>query len=148
MAHERFAALMKRYLVLISRGDDASLFEQLGRLAARGPSRFHVVVPRWPQVNAGAEQAAEQHLQRVVRALVARGLTADGEIGEVSVVGSVARAAERASYDALVLPVPGTTGLDAIGLDIACRLHQIDIPEVVMLTPCPGWATDAGDDGH
>ena len=128
--------VIKRYLVLVPRVGDASLFDQLGRLASRQPSEFHVVVPRWPQVNVGAEPAAERHLQTVVEALVSRGLAAHGEVGEVSVVGTVARAAERSHYDALVLPLPDTSGLDTINLSVACRLHQIDIPELVVL---PGF---------
>jgi hypothetical protein len=125
---------VRRYLILVPRGGDEALFEQLERLAAREPSRFHVVVPRWPQVNAGAEPAAEKRLAAVVGTLVARGLAADGEVGEVSVVGSVARAAERARYDALVVPFPETAGVDTLNLGVACRLHQIDIPELVMVT--------------
>ena len=68
---------MRRYLVLVPRcGGESSLAEQLARLAAREPSQFHVVVPRWPQVNGGAEPAAERHLDAVVRALEALGLAA------------------------------------------------------------------------
>jgi hypothetical protein len=57
----------------------------------------------------------------------------------------VARAAERSRYDTLVVPVPDTLGLDAIRLDVACRLHQIDIPEVVMLTRCEVCASGDSD---
>jgi hypothetical protein len=41
---------MGRYLVVAPAGNgDESLFEELGRLATREPSRFHVVVPRPPE---------------------------------------------------------------------------------------------------
>ncbi|HEY4408383.1 MAG TPA: hypothetical protein VGO87_00760 [Acidimicrobiia bacterium] len=135
---------MKRYLVLVPPdGGDESLFEQLGRLATREPSRFHVVVPRRPGDGTAGATTAEERLRGVIGAFVARRLAADGEVGQASVVGSVARAAERTHYDALVVSVPGTRGLDALDLDVARRLHQIDIPELLLLTSC---GPRAGDD--
>jgi hypothetical protein len=52
----------------------------------------------------------------------------------------VAHAAERGRYDALVVPVPGVNALDTLDLEVACRLHQIDIPEVVVLSRWRGRA--------
>jgi hypothetical protein len=71
----------------------------------------------------------------VVEALVARGFDADGEVGELSVIGSVARAVERTRYDAIVVPVPAVGVLDTIDLEVAHRLHQIDVPLVIV----PPW---------
>jgi hypothetical protein len=126
---------MRLYLVIAAQRGDNSLPERLERLAARDPGEFHIVVPRGLHVTGGFEPTEEQRVEAVVGAVQAQGLAADGEVGELSVVGSVARAAERAHYDALVVPLPGTNGIDAIDLGVACRLHQIDIPEVVVLTP-------------
>jgi hypothetical protein len=127
---------VRRYLVLVPpHGDKRTLYAQLGRLAAREPSQFHVVVPRPTGDDDAARAAAERRLRSVVHTLVTRGLTAGGEVGVVSVVGSVARAAGRARYDAVVIPVPVPAGLDMLGLEIACRLYQVDVPEVVLATP-------------
>lgn len=88
---------MGRYLVLApANGDDKPLFEELGRLAAREASRFHVLVPRQPGGAAAvADYAAGHRVGAVLDALAAGGLEADGEVGEASVLGSVARATER-----------------------------------------------------
>jgi hypothetical protein len=93
------------------------------------------MVLRQPGGGGTAEAADEQRLRAVVGDLLARGLSADGQVGGYSVVGSVARAAEGTRYDAVVVPVPGTGGLETIDLDVALRLHQIDIPELVLVTP-------------
>ena len=135
---------MKRYLVLVPPGGaDEWLFEQLQRLATREPSRFHVVVPRRPGDGMAGATAAEERLRAVVGAFEARRLDVEGEVGRASVVGSVARAAERTHYDALVVSVPATRGLDALALDVARRLHQIDVPELLLLPSCAPRA-DAG----
>jgi hypothetical protein len=127
---------MRRYLVLFPSGSDAESFlEQLERLAAQQPTRFHVVALRQPESGGAGEVADEQRLLAVVRALAARGLSADGEVGGRSVVGSVATAAEGARYDAVVVPVPDTGGLETLNLDVARRLHQIEIPDLVLVTP-------------
>jgi hypothetical protein len=124
---------MGRYLVLAPAGrDDESLFEELGRLATREPSRFHVVVPR-PREPAAAD-SARHHLDAVLEDLAGRGLDADGEVGQVSVVGLVAQAAERSSYDAVVIPVPAVRLVDTIDLEVA-RLHQIDVPVIQFVPP-------------
>src|SRR5437588_62669 len=63
---------MRRYLVLFPAGsDDESLLEQLERLAAQQPSRFHVLVLRQPGGGGAEETADEQRLQAVVGALLA-----------------------------------------------------------------------------
>lgn len=127
---------MKQYLVLIPPGsDDASLVEELEQLAAQEPSRFHVVVVRNPAGSDTGERSDEQRLGAALAALTTRGLAADGEVGQRSVVGSVARVAEPGRYDALVVPVPDTGGLETLDLDVARRLHQIEIPELILLTP-------------
>jgi hypothetical protein len=137
---KRSAARMRRYLVLVPGEGDEPLFEQLVRLAATEPSEFHVIVPRWPVATGSVKPDPEHNLDAVVRALADRGVKADGEVGEVSLVGSVAHAAERGRYDALVVPVPGVNALDTLDLEVACRLHQIDIPEVVVLSRWRGSA--------
>jgi hypothetical protein len=109
------------------------LYAQLERLAAHEPSQFHVVVPRPTGDEDAARAAAERRLRSAVHTLVTRGLTAGGEVGVVSVVGSVARAAGGARYDAVVIPVPAR--LDRFGLEVACRLYRVDVPEVVLATP-------------
>ena len=137
---KRSAERVRRYLVLVPGEGDERLFEELRRLAAREPSEFHVILPRWPVVTGSVEPGREHNLDAVVRALAERGVSADGEVGEVSIVGSVAHAAERGRYDALVVPVPGVNALDTLDLEVACRLHQIDIPEVVVLSRWRGRA--------
>jgi hypothetical protein len=125
---------MGRYLVVAPAGSgDESLFEELGRLATREPSRFHVVVPR-PREPA-ATDIARRHLDAVLEDLAGRGLDADGEVGQVSVVGSVARATEATSYDAVVIPVPAVRLIDTIDIEVARRLHQIDVPVIQFVPP-------------
>lgn len=128
---------MARYLVLAPADGvgDESLLEELGRLAAREPSYFHVVVPRRPGGAAAPEAAAGRRLVALLDAVTARGFDADGEVGEASVVGSVARATERAHYDAVVVPLPAIGVVEVLDLEVARRLHQIDVPLLDLVTP-------------
>lgn len=135
---------MAQYLVLAPAGTaDESLLQELTRLAARESSHFHVVVPRRPGGDSAADLdlVAEHHLSALLDALAARGLDADGELGEVSVVGSVARATERTHYDAVVFSLATVGVVETIDLEVARRLHQIDVPLFNLVTPGrPGGA--------
>jgi low affinity Fe/Cu permease len=132
---------MGRYLVLAPAGvGDESLLEELGRLAAGEQSHFHVLVPCRPGGETDPGLAARRRLATLLDALAVRGLDGDGEVGEGSVIGSVARATERTHYDALVVPLPGIGVVDTLDLEVARRLHQIDVPVLDLVTPHPRTA--------
>jgi hypothetical protein len=134
---QRLGDAVARYLVLAPAVgmSDESLLEELGRLAAREPSHFHVLVPRRTGADVAPETAARRRLAAILDALTARGFDADGEIGEASVVGSVARATDRVHYDAVIVPLLAIGMVEALDLEVARRLHQIDVPVLDLVTP-------------
>lgn len=85
------------------------LLDALRERAARGPARFHLVVPAtargvsWiADMNAGAD-AAEHDLEGALERLRQAGLDADGAIGDPDPVAAVQDAANDASYDEVIV---------------------------------------------
>jgi hypothetical protein len=101
---------MTNVLVVANRtaGSD-ELLEALRERAARGPARFHLVVPStargvsWvADMNAGAD-AAEHDLEGALDRLRGTGIEIDGEIGDPDPVAAVQDAAHAGSYDELIV---------------------------------------------
>jgi hypothetical protein len=85
------------------------LLDALRERAARGPARFHLVVPAtargvsWiADMNAGGD-AAEHDLEGALERLRQAGLEADGECGDPDPVAAVQDAANRGSYDEVIV---------------------------------------------
>jgi hypothetical protein len=85
------------------------LLEALRERAARGPTKFHLVVPStargvsWvADMNAGTD-AAEHDLEGALEKLRGAGIDIDGEIGDPDPVAAVQDAANAASYQELIV---------------------------------------------
>jgi len=85
------------------------LLDALRERAARGPASFHLVVPAtargvsWiADMNAGGD-AAEHDLEGALERLRKAGLEADGAIGDPDPVAAVQDAANKASYDEVIV---------------------------------------------
>jgi hypothetical protein len=85
------------------------LLEALRERAARGPARFHLVVPSTPHgvswvadMSAGTD-AAEHDLEGALDRLRGTGIEIDGEIGDPDPVAAVQDAAHAGSYDELIV---------------------------------------------
>jgi hypothetical protein len=85
------------------------LLDALRERAAQGPARFHLVVPATPRgvswiadMNAGGD-AAEHDLEGALERLRKAGLEADGAIGDPDPVAAVQDAANKASYDEVIV---------------------------------------------
>ena len=85
------------------------LLDALRERAARGPARFHLVVPAtargvsWiADMNAGGD-AAEHDLEGALERLRQAGLDADGTIGDPDPVAAVQDAANEARYDEVIV---------------------------------------------
>ena len=85
------------------------LLDALRERAARGPAKFHLVVPAtargvsWiADMNAGGD-AAENDLDGALERLRQAGLEADGECGDPDPVAAVQDAANKGSYDEVIV---------------------------------------------
>jgi hypothetical protein len=85
------------------------LLEALRERAARGPAKFHLVVPStargvsWvADMNAGTD-AAEHDLEGALERLRGAGLEIDGQIGDPDPVAAVQDAANQGSYDEMIV---------------------------------------------
>jgi hypothetical protein len=85
------------------------LMDALRERAARGPAKFHLVVPStargvsWvADMNSGSE-AAEHDLEGALERLRGAGIDIEGEIGDPDPVAAVQDAANAASYSELIV---------------------------------------------
>ena len=85
------------------------LMEALRRRAEEGPAKFHLVVPSTPRgvswaadMHAGGD-AAEHDLEGALERLRERGLDIDGSLGDPDPIAAVQDAANRSSYDEVIV---------------------------------------------
>jgi hypothetical protein len=85
------------------------LLESLRERAARGPTKFHLVVPStargvsWVADMHAGHDAAEHDLEGALDKLRGAGIDIDGEIGDPDPVAAVTDAANAGSYDELIV---------------------------------------------
>jgi hypothetical protein len=128
---------MKRYLVVANQTlGGGRLLDTVHDLAAKGPSRFHVLVPATPPSNrewteAEARALANQRLERALERLRGLGLEVDGEIGDEHPVDAVGDVLERGEvFDAIVVSTlpPGISRW--LKLDLVHRVEKYGIPVI------------------
>lgn len=85
------------------------LMEALRRRAEEGPAKFHLVVPSTPRgvswaadMHAGGD-AAEHDLEGALERLREHGLDIDGSVGDPDPIAAVQDAANRGSYDEVIV---------------------------------------------
>jgi hypothetical protein len=133
---------MRRYLVVGNKTlRSARLLREMKSCAARGPARFHLIVPverphRYTSSTESEARATGQ--ERLDAALVDcsdAGMSVDGEVGNPNVLDAVHDALQRDDYDEIIISTlpPGLSRW--IHLDLARRLkrrHALPVRQVVV----------------
>lgn len=132
---------MRRYLVVAHRtlGGD-HLLQELERLRAEQPCRFHLLVPvehpsdhLWSEgeVNAGARQRLDEGFER----LRSIGIIADGEVGDanpVYAIRTVLRREGAEAFDGIVLSTLPRGISRWLRLDVPSRIER-EIPHLPLI---------------
>jgi nucleotide-binding universal stress UspA family protein len=124
--------------VLVVANRTAESEELLGVLrerAARGPTRFHLVVPAsargasWMfDMNSGHD-AAEHDLEGALERLRAQGLEVDGEVGDPDPVAAVSDSAHAGDYDEVIVSTLPKHLSKWLKLDVASKVaHATGLP--------------------
>jgi H+/Cl- antiporter ClcA/CBS domain-containing protein len=139
---------MRDYLVVANQTlGSEQLAQAIEERRARGPCRFHVLVPATPQRDlyrqvvhalegevpdpAAARATAEARLQAELQRLQARGAAADGEVGVPDPLDAIRHALAQARVDEIIvstLPAPISRWL---GMDLPTNVaNAVDVPVI------------------
>ena len=124
---------MRRYLVVAHQTlGSAELFEVLRERLARGPARFHIVVPErhgnglvWTEGQARAE--ARRRLEEARLRFLAEGLPVDGEVGDSNPVYAATTVLRREGIGAFDEVIVSTFPLGLskwLRIDVPMRLQK------------------------
>ena len=138
--------LVHHYLVVANQTlGGAALDDAIAERVARGPSRFHVLVPATPAhdlfrnvmhalegepPDPGAASAeAQRRLDATLESIRASGATADGEIGDPDPLGAIAAVLERHHFDEIIVSTLPRAVSRWLKLDLPARVgHAFDLP--------------------
>jgi len=136
---------MRSYLILANRTlTGPHLVSEAKLRAARGPCRFHVLVPSTPAgaayhnwTEGRAHAFARRRLDHALDRLRAAGLDASGEIGDESPVRAVGDALRRQQFDEIIVSTlpPGLSRW--LKLDLPHRLEKCYHVPVTHVTAVP-----------